>query len=114
VLHKLFVTVLCLWKAVAIESGVTEFPGAADGPAKSYWVSDLPAPDPVALEHPAIRIAEWLQPSESNLHMYPGSLRTSNPFLAHASLRKGWQSEAAVHMHGSREQLRLFPFHTFL
>jgi len=114
VLLNLLVTVLCLWKAVAIEAGVTEFPGAAEGPANSYLVRDLPAPDPVALEYPAIRIAEWVQPSKSKVHTFPGLLKTANPLLAHASFRKGWQSGAAVHMYRSREQLRLFPFHSFL
>lgn len=113
-LLNLFVTVLCLWKAVAIEAGVTEFPGAAEGPANSYLVRDLPAPNPVALEYPAIQIAEWVQPSKSKVHTFPGLLKTANPFLTLTSLRKGWQSEAAVHVYRSREQLRLFPFHSFL
>lgn len=111
---KLFATVLCLWKAVAFEAGVSESRGAAGSPEESHFIQGFPAPEQAALESPTIQIAEWLQPTKQKTHTFSGICRVTASMPAYPGLRKGWQSRAAVEVFGSRTQQLLFPFHAFL
>ena len=110
---NLIVTAVCLWKAVAGESGVFEMPAAPGGPPSSYLVQRAQTPDPNALESPTLQCTGWPQFADAKSRLVARRQHRVQYPQAPASTLSGWQSEVAVMVKGSRERKLLYPYHTF-
>lgn len=114
-LLNLFVTVLCLWKAVAFDSGVPEALVDHGGRATGFLVARAHCSDTPALDARTFELTPGFQYSSFRTISKPDGYGVSGrgPWVADAS-HPGWQSQAACLSNSLLERLKLFPFHSFL